>query len=183
MTPSLMDHQSGLIGIILAGLVAAFNNHVVTGGLVTDGGTTQGSGSGTALNFDADVSAIIGRIDGVPFQKGAATDVDSDAGISFGATSGKDVIYSLVIHTGSDNATAAAFVAYPSAVADTGAAEARSDAYITEQLGHSNWLRLSDITVSRTGDTTVTFTADDTVRAAWAKLQAPALTDEAFRLS
>jgi hypothetical protein len=177
-----MDHQSGQIGALLVLLALAFNNQVVTGGLVSDGGTTQGSGSGTALNFDADVSAIVTRIDGIATQKGAATDIAASAGISFGATSGKEVIYTVVIHTGADNATAPAFAVYPSAVADTGAGEARDDAYITTQLGHGYWLRLSDVTVVRTGDTTVTFTANDAVRAAWAKANAPKTSEADFRL-
>lgn len=133
-------------------------NHV-TGGVVSDGGTTQATGANGALNFDADVAQLEGMCGGVPFLKAAATDIDSDSGddVVWGATSGKDVSFSVVVHTGSTGSDAAAYVALHGDVADTGESDVPTKDEIDTALGHENWNLVADVVISRTGDTAVTF--------------------------
>lgn len=153
--PALLDAQADAVLERLNAAVDYIQNHV-TGGVISDGGTTQGSGAGTALNFDVDTTVIAGMVKGRPISQAAGTDVDSDAGISFGATSGKSVVYTLVSHTAADGVTAAAFVAIPGDVADTGEEVAPTLDEIAEVLTHENFVIVGDITVNRTADTTVT---------------------------
>jgi hypothetical protein len=150
--PALLDGQAGGVLERLNDLVYWAQNQV-SGGLVTDGGTTQGSGANTALNFDADVAALQGLVKGIPVTVGAASDVDSDAGISFGATSGKEVIYTVVL------IPAGTFLALPSPVADTGEGVALTHDEIDALVGSDSWTLVADVTVVRTADTTVTFTS------------------------
>jgi hypothetical protein len=154
--PALLDAQAGQVLARLNAAIEFLRNHV-SGGIVTDGGTTQASGAGTALNFDVDVAALSGVAGGVPFVEAAATDVDSDAGISFGATSGKSVVYRLV----TDGAT---YTAVPGDVADTGDEEPPADADVTTAVGTAQWAIVADVTVDRTADTSVTVTVDHSVR-------------------
>lgn len=158
--PALLEAQAQQILERLNLMKNFLDNQVQSGGLLTDGGTTQGSGAGTALNFDVDTSAITRAVvGGIPAQLGAGTDIDSDAGISFGATSGKTVTYAVVLECGVDNDTPA-LKAIPGAVYATGSEVGPTEAEIDAAVGHSNWVLLGDWVVNRTADTTVTFAAD-----------------------
>lgn len=161
--PALLDGQAGGVLERLNDVTEWVQTHV-DGALITDGGTTQGSGAATALNFDADTSIATGAVKGVPITLAAGTDIDSDAGIAFGATSGKAVIYTVIAHTGATGLSAAALIAYPSAVANTGEGVALTKAEIAALLTHSNFAIVGDITVVRTADTAVTFAVDYTRR-------------------
>ena len=138
----------------------------VSGAVVTDGDSTQASGANATLNFDADVTRIVDLvIDGVPKEMAVGVDIDADAGtpIAWGATSGKAVVFAIVIDGGAAN-DGAAWVAAPGDVAATAAVESPTDAVVEDAIGHSHWIRVADVTIVRTGDTTLTFTADHTVR-------------------
>lgn len=162
-SPSLLDAQAGRVLERHNDMAEYLSNHAV-GGIVADGGTTQGSGAGTALNFDIDTTAIIqSLVDGEVHTLGAQTDADSDAGVSFGATSGKDVTYGVVLEAGADNDTPAIF-ALAGDPADTGESVRPTDAEITADLGHDNWSPLALVVVSRTGDTAVTVDIDNSWR-------------------
>ena len=162
--PAILDANAASVLDRLNKLAAYDRHHVVTGLVVSDGGTTQGSGGSTALNFDVDVSLGHARVHGVDTVLNEnVTDVDSGAGISFGATSGKSVVYGVVVNNGAGNDTPG-FKAVPGAVADTGAQVPPTDAQIEAAVGHANWKRLADVTVNRTADTTVTSSIDNSVK-------------------
>jgi len=141
-----------------------FATHVI-GGAVTDGDSTQASGANGALNFDADVGVVAEiTVNGEFYGPlAAATDVDSDAGatVLWGATSGVSVVFSLVLDADDGSP---GYVALPGVVAATGSEVALTDDEITEELGHALWVRVSDITIDRTADTTLAFTANDAAR-------------------
>lgn len=165
MNPSLLDAQAGVLGTRHNALFAWLTCHAI-GGLVSDGGTSQSTGTNGALNFDIDTTAIPeALVDGEVHALAAQTDADSDAGatVQWGATSGKAVVFAVVLSTGSGNDTPA-IVAIPGTVATTGSQEAPSEDDIDTSLGHDNWTRISDVTITRTGDTTVTLAADNAAR-------------------
>lgn len=165
MSPSLLDAQAATVGRNLNALWAWLVCHAV-GGIVSDGGTTQGTGTNGTLNFDVDTTAITDSlIDGKVHVLGAQTDADATAGstVLWGATSGKSVVFAVVFSTGTGNDTPAV-KGIPGTVATTGSQVAPTDAEIDTSLGHDNWCRLCDMTINRTGDTTVTFTFNNAAR-------------------
>ena len=95
------------------------------------------------------------------------TDGDSTQASGANATLNFDAdvtrIVDLVIDGGAAN-DGAAWVAAPGDVAATAAVESPTDAVVEDAIGHSHWIRVADVTIVRTGDTTLTFTADHTVR-------------------
>ena len=162
-SPSLLDAQAGRVLERHNDLAEYLSNHAI-GGIVSDGGTTQSSGASTALNFDVDNSAVIqALIDGEVHILAAGTDLDSDAGVSFGATSGKEVLYAVVLESGSGNDTPAGY-ALAGDPADVGEGVRPTDAEIDAGLGHGNWAPLALVLVTRTADTTVTVEVDNSWR-------------------
>lgn len=165
--PSNIADQAGRMMDIVNALLLDQQFRVVAGGIVTDGGTTQASGASAALNYDIDVTAIDGAVvDGkVHGVLAAGTDADADggSGLDWGATSGKSVVFAVLYSTGAANDTPAYEARYGS-VADTGQQIPLTDAEITANLGHSNWVRICNHTVNRTADTTVTHAFDHDVR-------------------
>ena len=164
-SPSLIAAQSTSI-LLMLGSVAAYGQNHVHGGVVTDGGTTQATGVNGVLNFDVDASQIVDMVvGGLPREKAAATDIDATAGaaVVWGATSGKAVVFAVVVDGGSGN-DQESYDALPGSVAATGSEVAPTDAEIEVVLGHSNWVRVADVTITRTGDTAVTVAVDHTVR-------------------
>lgn len=158
-SPALIAGQAtGLLQRVNAAL-RDIQNRVETGGLVADGGTTQASGANTAPNFDVDVTELLAMVKGKPHHLAAGTDVDADAGadVVWGATSGKACWFSVVMETGAGNTTPA-FLAPHAAVADTADAARMTEAAIEAAVGHSNWILLADVLLTRTGDTTITVT-------------------------
>ena len=155
--PSNIADQAGRFMSLLNDLVYD-RQHFVVGGAISDGGTTQGSGAGTALNFDVDVAELDGySVSGVErVALAAAADVDNDAGIAFGATSGVSVDYAVVVQTGAANDTAPAYFALAGTPATTGQQVPPTRDEIAAALGHSNFSIVGDVTVNRTADTTVT---------------------------
>lgn len=163
--PSLLDAQADPLICRHNALFAYLACHAI-GGLVSDGGTTQATGAGGALNFDIDTTAIPeALIDGEVHALAAQVDADAAAGaaVAWGATSGKSVVAAVVLTAGSANDTPAIETVFGD-VAATGEQTAPSDDDIDEALGHDNWTRLSDVTITRTGDLTVTFAADNAAR-------------------
>lgn len=158
---AVLDNQAQQVLNLLEDVRYWFANHVI-GGKVTDGDTTQATGASGALNFDADVSAISEIVvdEELYGTLAAGTDVDATAGagVTWGATSGVEVRFALVLDVDDGSP---GWDALPGEVAATDASVAPTDAEISETLGHDNWIRVSDIKIVRTGDTTVTFTAYD----------------------
>lgn len=181
-SPALMDAQSASILALLASLAAWQNNHV-TGGIVSDGGTTQATGVNGTLNFDVDVTQIVdAAIGGLPREKAASTDIDPTAGdaVLWGATSGKAVVFAVILDGGAAN-DGETWDARPGSVAATGSQVAPTDAEISALLGHDNWVRVADVTITRTADTTVTVAVDHTVRNRISGAASLAQTEAEFR--
>jgi hypothetical protein len=166
-SPALIDAQADQILAQLNATAAWLNNHV-TGGVLTNGGTTQASGAATAPNVDIDTSQIVDAvITGTPTELAAQVDADPTAGdqINWGATSGKEAIGAAVLSRGVADDTPAVEVVFGD-VAAVGDAVAPTDAEITSFLGHSNWSRIATFRLERTADTAITFDSiDHTVRA------------------
>tara|TARA_Y100000034_G_C6680851_1_gene299284 strand:- start:89 stop:646 length:558 start_codon:yes stop_codon:yes gene_type:complete len=182
--PSLLDAQAQTILDYINARMAADYDCILEGGIITDGGTTQGAGAGTAPNYDADASATIAVVGGVVAELAATADIDSTAGaaIAWGATSAVACVCTTVFETGSDNDTPA-WETVIGAVAATGSQVAPTDAEITIALGHSNWLRVSDSVLARTGDTTITLVPDHTTRSGVVSdYSGVSTTESAFRI-
>ncbi len=181
--PALLHAQAGRILSLLNALRDRAQTNIV-GAAVSDGGTTQGSGASTAPNFDVDVTALLDlSVGGVAHPAGLAAATDAVAtggdGLDWGATSGKSAVLALVVSTGSANDTPA-YAVVQGAVADSGQQIPPTDAEIATSLGHSNFARVADCTLARTGDTTITIAIDHDVRNAVANFAALS-TDVGFR--
>lgn len=155
-SPSLIDAQASKVLAIVSS-VAAFLHSFVLGCIVSDGGSAQASGANGALTLDIDTTRIVdAAVSGKGHELAAQTAVlPSTASVLWGATSGKAVIATVVLKTGANNDTPAIDAVF-GAVAATGAQVAPTEAEITAALGHSNWAKIAEVTVTRTGDTAIT---------------------------
>lgn len=183
---SLIDAQASRVLSILNAAVKWLNFHIIDGGVVSDGGTTQATGVNGTLNYDADVTATQAAVvNGVPHPAGetAGTDITATAGdtVNWGATSGVSVVFAVVLETGAANDTPAWAAPAHGAVAPTGSEQPPTDAEISAALGHDNWVRVCNHTVNRTGDTTVSHAFDITVRNPAEGLKALAEDEVTFR--
>jgi len=163
--PAILDAQAERLIVRHNALFAYLACHAV-GGIVADGGTTQGTGANGTFNFDVDTTAVTDSlIDGEVHVLAAQTDADSTGGaaVLWGATSGKSLVAAVVLSGGAANDTPA-IESVMGAVATTGSQVAPSDDDIDTALTHNNWTRLCDMTVNRTADTTVTFSFDNAAR-------------------
>lgn len=160
-SPTLLDNQATGVLQRANSLTSQAQNHVEQGAVITDGGTTQGSGANTAPNLDLDADQTFAQVAGSMAFLAAATDIDSDAGdtVVWGALLGKTVIFAVVLETGVDNDTPA-WKAIPGAVADDGSEVAPTAAEIGTAVGHANWIMAGDVNLQRTGDTALTLTVD-----------------------
>lgn len=166
-SPALLAAQSTAALTLLNELAYWHRNHT-RGGTISDGGTTQGSGAGTAPNVDIDTAevrdAVIG---GTQLELDAQTDVDSDAGdqVSWGATSGVEAVGLVCLSLGSGGSTPQFEIVFGDVASTSDGADAPSDDDIDDQLGHSNWVKHASFLLTRTGNTTITVTEiDHTVR-------------------
>ncbi len=162
--PSLLDGQAAKVLGMLNEYGEYLMNRVDQGGIVVDNGSAQGAGAGGDLTLTVDWDAILANVDGVfaALAAGSAQDL-YDAAFAWGAETGKTCIAAIVLETGSDNDTPAVDVVF-GAVADDGSEVAPIDHEIDTGIGHSNWIRLTDMTIQRTGATALTLTPDQTVR-------------------
>jgi hypothetical protein len=163
--PAILDAQAERLVARHNALFSYLACHAV-GGIVSDGGTTQGTGTNGTLNFDIDTTAIPeALIDGEVHALAAQTDADATGGaaVLWGATSGKSLIAAVVLSGGTANDTPA-IESVMGAVATTGSEVAPSDDDIDTALGHDNWTRLCDMTIDRTADTTVAVSFDNAAR-------------------
>lgn len=165
--PALIAAQSSRILDILNAAAAWHRDHVL-GAVVTDGGTTQASGAGTAPNLDLDVSAHVDAVvDGtVVGLVAAAADIDADAGdtVNWGATSGVELTARVELLAGGT------YVIVPGAVAATGASVRPTDAETLTAVGEAS-VTVADVVFARTGDTTITVTIDHTTRPSYPEIQ------------
>ena len=163
--PSLLDAQAERLIPRNNAALTWLTCHAI-GGLVSDGGTTQATGALGALNFDIDTTAIPeALVDRKVHALAAAVDADATAGaaVAWGATSGKEVKAAVVLTTGAANDTPAIEVVI-GAVGDSDAGVEPTVDDIDTALGPDNWAPLCMVTIERTGDLTVAFTADNAWR-------------------
>jgi hypothetical protein len=163
--PALLDAQADRLLPRHNAMMTVLACHAI-GGLVSDGGTTQATGANGALNFDIDTTAIIqSLVDGEVHALAAQVDADATAGagVAWGATSGKEVKAAVVLTAGSGNDTPAIEVVVGD-VADENEGVEPSVDDIDTALGHDNWAPLAMVTIVRTGDLVVTFSADNSWR-------------------
>lgn len=165
--PALMDAQADqILGQLNATAEWLFNH--ATGGILSDGGTTQAAGTNTSPDVDIDTTQIVDAvIQGTPTELAAQTDADPDAGdqVVWGATSGVEVFGVAVLSRGTGDDTPQIEVAF-GAVAAVGEGELPSDEDIAAALGHPYWSPVASFRLERTAATTITFDQiDHTVRA------------------
>lgn len=181
-SPSLLDAQSGAIVARLNALTGYFAHHA-QGGIVGAPTTpsVQSSGAGATLALRVNVAALMAVVDGVATELGAQGDYVAHNAAFWSATSGSEARWAIVLSTGSGNDTPAIADVAGAEAAD-GAGVAPTDAAITTALGHANWIRLANIRIRRTADTTLVETYDNTVRPFVAQYGADlAETEAAFR--
>lgn len=152
-SPALLDAQAGSVLERLNALVKWQRNHVVGGGVISDGGLTQGSGANTECNVDLDTTQIDAAYVGGSALAvvTAGTDIDADAGAQFtwGATSGKEVWLTVVL------IEAGTFVIVCGEVAATGFATKPTEADIQDFIDADDFAIVGDVLLSRTADTTL----------------------------
>lgn len=178
--PALLDGQSLSVLARINALIHWVRNHVNGGGVPSDGGTTQASGTNTAPNIDIDTTAISSAFAGGSAYSsvGAGTDIDSDAGdqVAWGATSGV-ASWAAIVLLGDGT-----FVVVMGDVAATANAVVASLADIEDFVGTDEFAIVADMLFTRTGDTTITLgTPSYARRAISGYADALAVTEAEFR--
>lgn len=156
----------------------------VEGGAVTSAPTnasTQATGATGATVMRCNVSAIDAIVNGVRYAAAAQADLalhdttvytgaDSGAGDTT-LTSGKSAIVAIVLKNASGTVSQ---VIVKGATATTGAQVAPTDAEITTKCEVATWIKIGEVLINRTADTTVTQTYTDK-RPAWGQNYATAM--------
>lgn len=126
-------------------------------------GSTQATGAG-ASDFNVDITPGILAVNGKVKEFAAQADFDLASAGSAIITNGQSIVVSIVAY---QNVVSGAIGlrTFRGAAATTGSEEPISDADITAGFGSNTvWYRLANVTVNRTGDTTVTQSHDNTAR-------------------
>jgi hypothetical protein len=123
-------------------------------GILADAPTTpssQATGAGT-LDWNVDLSAGFAAVNGVNGEFGA----QADYSVVNGATpivDGNSIVAALVAE---ETAGTVSLQVVLGTSAVTGSEVPPTDAEITTGVGHSRWAKVAELTINRTGDTTVT---------------------------
>jgi hypothetical protein len=161
--PALLDAQAQAVLDRFNGLLAYLADRV-EGCFVTDGGTTQVNDAGGALpNIDLDVTGGLVTVAGVAYSVDAAADIDSTAGagIIWGAWAvNREVICAVVADVGT-GAVVWDIAPGTNQLASAGTAVAPTDAELDVIYGAGTWVRVANVTFTRTGDATITITPFD----------------------
>lgn len=167
-SPALMDAQARQILGFLEELRGKTMTFVQQGGIVADNSSAQLAGVSGALTVNVDWDLIIANVRGEGHQLAAASGSNLyNAAFAWGAETGVQTVAAVVLKTGADNDTPAADIVFGT-VAATGSAVAPTDAEILAAMTgytYDNWVRLCDVTITRTGATAITLTFDHSVRA------------------
>ena len=155
--PALLDAQAEVVLTSINSIIRYMRNHALDGFAISDGGTTQAAGAGTAPNIDLDTAAGLVCIAGRGYDVAAGVDIDATAGdvVAWGAESGVSVVGTVVRETGVADDTPAWQIVFGAVAA---APVAPTQAEIDTALGHSNWASVGDVTFNRTGAATITVT-------------------------
>jgi hypothetical protein len=162
--PSDIAHLSDILALYFEQLRTHFRNSVQRGGEVTDPSTGSSQLTGTGnTTWNIDVTELMAVVDGVAVEIVAATDTAIHSGSYLtGFANGTSCIAAVVLKNVSGTITMDTVKGTP---ATTGSQVAPTDAEIQAAVGASNeWIKLAEVTLNRTGDTTVTETQDNTFR-------------------
>lgn len=143
-------------------------NQVNSGAVVGDPTTpsTQATGATGATVVNVNISAIDATVNGIRYAAAAAADTalhdttvytaDVDATT---LTSGKSAVITVCL--AEDGAGTVSLETVKGSTATTGAQVAPTQAQITTKIGHARWIKLYEVTINRTGNTTITQSAVD----------------------
>jgi len=164
ITPSGAAHQFDKIVQELEMVRSSQRNRVVTGLLAAapTSASTQGSGA-TATAWNINYSAGVVVVGGVALDVVAAADYSVHAATQYtGLTNGNSAIVALVAKNVSGTVT---IVTVNGTAATTGSQVAPTDTEIQASVGAANsWVKIAELTINRTADTTVTQSQDNTKR-------------------
>jgi len=142
-----------------------FQNRVIEGMLVGVPTTpsSQVTGAG-AYDFNADIATGLLAVDGTVKEYAVQADYDVGSGAAAILIVGQSVVYSIIAYKSKGDGVVY-MKSVQGVVATTGLQVAPTDAAIEANLADGTfWYRLANVTVNRTGDTTVTQSQDNTVR-------------------
>lgn len=145
-------------------LIDGFNDRLITGGLVKAPTTpsSQITGAGGNTTWNVNVDALVAVVDGVTKELVATADGVINSGSNY-LINGNSAIAAVVLKIAANGTASLVYVKGASAV--TGSQVAPTDAAIQTAVGAGlSWLKLGEVTLNRTADTTVTETYDNTKR-------------------
>lgn len=160
LRPSTLDLQADLLSLFFQQIKVAANNRVLSG-LLSAAPTTPSAqitgGGNTTWNIN--VAAGIAAAGGVLKEFAAQADLAIHSGSKL-LDNGQSVIAALVVKNVTGTVT---MVAVKGTVATTGSQVTPSASVIQAAVGAGNdWIRIADLTLNRTADTTVTQSQDNT---------------------
>jgi hypothetical protein len=154
--PALIDAQSAQILTLLNSL-RAWAYRRIEGGLASNNGSAIAASVAT---LTLDYAPGIVFADGTVSAFASATADSATATFTFSAPSGKDAVAACII----DASGAPDFVAVWGSEADTGEAVGPTDAEITAAVGHDDWAKFAEVTVTITGASAGTFEVNNNER-------------------
>jgi hypothetical protein len=158
--PPDVHHMAGQIMRWLDELRNHERNKVISGLTVVNPttGSSQLTGTGDT-DWNCDITAGVVTVDGVAKSFDAVADFDVHSGSYLtGFANGSSCIAAIVAKNDGGTVSVAAVVGTP---ATTGSQVAPTDSEIQTELGAGvEWVKLAEITLNRTADTTVTETQD-----------------------
>jgi hypothetical protein len=154
LTPAGSAGSPGLAGILrdIADDLAAETSSNGLVCLPPTSGSTQATGAGGAMDWQVDITAGFVVVNSVEQAFAIQADFDVFSGAS-PIVDGNSIVGALVA---SEAAGSVALEVVLGASAVTGSEVAPTDAEITAGVGHSRWVKIAELTINRTGDTTVT---------------------------
>lgn len=114
--------------------------------------STQATGAAGAMDWNVDVAEGFVVVNGVEASFAVAADFDVFSDPS-PIVDGNSIVGALVA---SEAAGTTSLEVINGASATTGSEVAPTDAEITTGVGHARWVKVAELTINRTGDTTVT---------------------------
>jgi hypothetical protein len=162
VTPSTAAHVTDKLAQDFEALRTHFRNCILSGGFNTPTtGSTQASGAAGATDWNVNHTDILAVVNGTVGIVAAAADYDVHSGSVYtGLTAAsKSAIATAVIKNVSGTLSLAIV---KGTAAATGSQVAPTDAEITASVGSSNtWVKVAELTINRTADTTVTQSQDN----------------------
>lgn len=144
-------------------IVDGFNDRLMTGGLVKVATTVSTQAAGAAATaWRVNVDAVVAVVDGVTKELVNQVDVVIHSATQY-LVNGQSAIAAVVLKVAADGT--ASIVTVKGTAATTGTQVAPTDAAIQTAVGAGlPWLKLGETTLSRTADTVVAQTWDNTKR-------------------